>query len=188
MKHEPTTRANSTKHRHTQICEWSIHSSGKHAFQHPKPSHTGRRAGSRRMLRGIWPRVRVRHCDSCIVRISSVHFRTFALWPGTWLVCAHLTWSTHCMSVGKGELRNTIIPILLCTRSPHYSMLPKYAQGAFLFSGFITIFLNSPHTNIHVFLAMQNYWNRSWDLREYFREKVVMCISCMRKRIQSDIS
>jgi len=100
--HEPTTRANSTQHRHTQICEWSIHSSGKHAFQHPKPSHTGRRAASRRMLRGIWPRVRVRHCDSCIVRISSVHFRTFALWPGTWLVCAHLTWSTHCRW-GKGN-------------------------------------------------------------------------------------
>lgn len=43
------------------------------------PSHTGRRAASRRMLRGIWPRVRAGHCDSCIVRISSVHFRTSAL-------------------------------------------------------------------------------------------------------------
>lgn len=50
--------------------------SGKtRAFQHPGPSHTGRRAASRRMPRGIWPRVRAGHCDSCIVRISSVHFR-----------------------------------------------------------------------------------------------------------------
>lgn len=48
------------------------------AFQHPGPSHTGRRAASRRMPRGIWPRVRAGHCDSCIVRISSVHFRTSA--------------------------------------------------------------------------------------------------------------
>lgn len=176
-KRGPTARANSTQHRYTRICGWSIRGPGKHAFQRPRPSHTGRRAASRRMLRGIWPRVRARHCDSCIVRISSVHFRTSALWPGTWLVCAHLTWPTHCAGGGRGIEKHYYTDTTAHTEASHYSMLPKYAQGDVLFSPALLQFFSTAVVQTQQRTCVFDYAKLSetivWDLREY-RGKIVI--------------
>lgn len=167
---ETRGRTNSSRDRYTRIRRMIDTRPGKTRVPASGgPPHTGRRAASRRMLRGIWPRVRAGHCDSCIVRISSVHFRTSALWPGTWLVCAHLTWPTHCARGARGDGANTIIPILPRTRRPPIIRRCRNTRGgdAVPFSGFITIFLDGPpYKRTRVFHYAKLSETIIWDLRE----------------------
>lgn len=99
------------------------------------------RAASRRMPRGIWPRVRAGHCDSCIVRISSVHFRTSGSLTRNMISVRTLDLADPLCRRGE---KHYYTDTTVCTGRAYYSMPPEYTRSRALLR-----FFDNPRINIH---------------------------------------